>query len=323
MKALVNELNEYAQHKKLPSSLVSLVTSLVSCCLDINQRVRLGQLSGVLGEAGTGNVQGEQQKKLDVIANNLLIDKLSKLPIVAGLASEEEEHFLPVAEGGEYLVLFDPLDGSSNVDVNISIGTIFSILDNPGGQLSEAHFLQPGVYQRAAGYVLYGPQTVLVLSFGAEVLMFTLNEQGDFVLTQNKLHVPQATQEFAINVSNYRYWQSAMRQYVDELLEGEEGIRKKNYNLRWVASMVAEVHRILTRGGIFLYPKDTRPAATNGKLRLLYEANPMSFLITAAGGRASNLEGDILQIEPKMLHQRVPVVLGSSEEVLYVQRLHL
>ncbi|MGF6147880.1 Fructose-1,6-bisphosphatase class 1 [Kingella potus] len=311
-----------AQHG-LPEGLGSVAATLAAACIGIGAQVRLGALAGVLGEAGSGNIQGEEQKKLDVIANNILVEALRADGQVAGLASEEEDSFVACNESGGYLVLFDPLDGSSNIDVNISVGTIFSVLAKPEGALDTDAFLQSGDKQLAAGYVIYGPQTQLVITFGHGVSVFTLNADNVFVLTQSDPKVPPHTKEFAINASNRRHWQPAVRKYIDELLEGEEGVRGKNFNMRWVASMVAEVHRILMRGGVFMYPKDSRDPSKPGKLRLMYEANPMSLIMREAGGTASDTERAILSIRPQSLHQRVSVVLGSSEEVAYVDTLHL
>ena len=315
-------LPEHLRRHNLPPELGETAATVVSACVQIGRLVRLGALAGVLGTAGSGNVQGEEQKKLDVLANDLLIDALRQNPQVAGLASEEENSFVACHEDGRYLVLFDPLDGSSNIDVNISVGTIFSILPKPEGGLETASFLQSGENQAAAGYVLYGPQTQLVITFKHGVYVFTLNEGGDFVLTQQEPQVPVQTKEFAINASNQRHWLPSVQQYIAELLAGETGVRAKNYNMRWVASMVAEVHRILMRGGVFMYPQDKRDPSKPGKLRLMYEANPMALIMRQAGGAASNAVQDILSIRPEGLHQRVAVVLGSREEVDYVNRLH-
>jgi len=257
-----------------------------------------------------------------VIANQILIAALSATPAVAGLASEEEEQFVPASDQGRYLVLFDPLDGSSNIDINISVGTIFSILEKPAGPLSTQSFLQSGRAQVASGYALYGPQTQLVLCLRHGVAVFTLDAGGQFVQTQLNPQIPQATREFAINMSNQRHWQPPMQQYIAELLAGETGPRGKNYNMRWVASMVAEIHRILMRGGIFMYPKDARDPAKPGKLRLMYEANPLSLIIEQAGGASTNARESMLDIQPEGLHQRVAVIMGSREEVDYATRLH-
>ena len=321
MTTLTQFLREHAAQHAIAPDLIATVSSIVQACTQISARVRLGALSGVLGEAGTGNIQGETQKNLDVLANQLLIAALQATPSVAGLASEEEDTFVACNENGSHLVLFDPLDGSSNIDVNISIGTIFSILPKPEGSLKTESFLQQGNAQIAAGYVLYGVQTLLMLTFKYGVYGFTLNEHNEFILTHTP-QIPAQTAEFAINASNQRHWEAPTQRYIAELLAGKEGVRGKNYNMRWVASMVAEVHRILMRGGVFLYPKDNRDPSKAGKLRLMYEANPMSLLVTQAGGAASNAHQDILSIQPSDLHQRVAVILGSKEEVERVNQLH-
>ncbi len=282
----------------------------------------------MLGSAGTGNVQGETQQKLDVIANEVLLDANEWGGHLAAMASEEMESFYEIPNRypkGEYLLMFDPLDGSSNIDVNVSIGTIFSVLHmpKPGQTVTEADFLQPGTHQVAAGYAVYGPQTTLVLTVGNGVHMFTLDrEAGSFVLTQSNVTIPEDTKEFAINMSNMRHWAPPVRKYIDECLAGDEGPRGKNFNMRWVASMVADVHRILTRGGIFMYPWDKREPEKPGKLRLMYEANPMAMLVEQAGGAATNGEQRILDVQPTKLHQRVSVILGSKNEVERVTRYH-
>ncbi len=315
-------LTQHAAEHNLPASLVDVVAALTAACTEINALVRLGALAGILGEAGSGNIQGESQKKLDVLANDILIRHLQAEPAVAGLASEEEDHFVPCHASGAYLVLFDPLDGSSNIDVNISVGTIFSILNKPSGSLNQDSFLQAGQQQAGSGYVLYGPQTQLVLCLRHGVFVFTLNAEQQFVLSQSQPRLPAQTQEFAINMSNQRHWQAPMQAYVGELLAGTEGPRSKNYNMRWVASMVAEVHRILMRGGVFMYPQDAREPGKPGKLRLMYEANPLSLIIEQAGGAATDARQSMLDIQPEGLHQRVAVVLGSAEEVAYVTAKH-
>lgn len=322
MDTLTRFLPEHLQQNQLPEALGGVLLSVVSACTEINAKVRLGALAGVLGMAGTGNIQGEDQKKLDVIANNIMIDTLKANPAVAGLASEEEDTFVSAGENGRYLVLFDPLDGSSNIDVNISVGTIFSILAKLEGALATESFLQTGRQQLAAGYVLYGPQTQLVFTFGHGVYVFTLNAENEFVLTKENPKVPESTKEFAINMSNRRHWLPPVQQYVDELLAGETGTRGKNYNMRWVASMVAEIHRILMRGGVFMYLQDKRDPSKPGKLRLMYEANPMALILEQAGASASNAYQAMLDIQPESLHQRVAVIMGSSEEVDYLNRLH-
>ncbi|MTD32347.1 class 1 fructose-bisphosphatase [Paludibacterium denitrificans] len=312
----------------LPADLRLLIETVARACKAINFSVNKGALAGVLGEAGTGNVQGEAQKKLDVIANDVLLDANEWGGSPAAMASEEMElpyHIPGEYPKGEYLLLFDPLDGSSNIDVNISVGTIFSVLRCPAGvsHPSEADFLQPGTTQVAMPYTLYGPQTMLVLTFGNGVHGFTLDREfGSFVLTHPDMRVPESTKEFAINMSNMRHWEAPVQRYVNELLAGTDGPRGKDFNMRWVASMVAEVHRILTRGGIFMYPRDARDPAKPGKLRLMYEGNPMAWIIEQAGGMATNGYQRIMEIQPSKLHERVAVFPGSREEVEIVTGYH-
>jgi fructose-1,6-bisphosphatase I len=312
----------------IPSELRLLLEVVARACKGISHAVNKGALGGVLGSAGSANVQGEVQKKLDIIANDVLIEANEWGGHLAAMASEEMDtiHAVPNRyPQGEYLLLFDPLDGSSNIDVNVSIGTIFSVLKKVDASttVSESDFLQAGTRQVAAGYCVYGPQTTLVLTVGDGVAMFTLDrEQGSFVLTQEDVQIPADTQEFAINMSNMRHWAAPVKRYVDECLQGKEGPRGKDFNMRWVASMVADVHRILTRGGIFLYPWDKREPGKAGKLRLMYEANPMSWLVEQAGGASSDGSARILDIEPAQLHQRVSVILGSRHEVERAVRYH-
>ena len=311
----------------IPSQLRLLLEVVARSCKSISQAVNKGALGGVLGSADSENVQGEVQKKLDIIANEVLIEANEWGGHLAAMASEEMDSIYIVPNRypqGEYLLLFDPLDGSSNIDVNVSIGTIFSVLVKPEGRgVSEADFLQAGGAQVAAGYCVYGPQTTLVLTVGAGVAMFTLDrEQGSFILTQEHVRIPEDTKEFAINMSNMRHWAPPVRRYIDECLQGKEGPRGKDFNMRWIASMVADVHRILTRGGVFMYPWDQREPEKPGKLRLMYEANPMSWLIEQAGGAATNGQQRILDLAPAKLHQRVSVILGSKNEVERVTGYH-
>jgi fructose-1,6-bisphosphatase I len=312
----------------IPADLRLLLEVVARACKSISHAVNKGALGGVLGSADSENVQGEVQKKLDIIANEVLLEANEWGGHLAAMASEEMDSIYLVPNRypqGEYLLMFDPLDGSSNIDVNVSIGTIFSVLKKTdGGQgVTEQDFLQPGKQQVAAGYCVYGPQTTLVLTVGDGVAMFTLDrEQGSFVLTQENVQVPPDTKEFAINMSNMRHWDEPVRRYIDECLEGKEGPRGKDFNMRWIASMVADVHRILTRGGVFMYPWDKREPHKPGKLRLLYEANPMSWLIEQAGGAATNGKERILDLQPSQLHERVSVVLGSKNEVDRVTRYH-
>jgi fructose-1,6-bisphosphatase I len=312
----------------IPADLRLLLEVVARACKSISHAVNKGALGGVLGSAESENVQGEVQKKLDIIANEVLLEANEWGGHLAAMASEEMDSIYLVPNRypqGEYLLMFDPLDGSSNIDVNVSIGTIFSVLkkaDDSQG-VTEQDFLQPGKNQVAAGYCVYGPQTTLVLTVGDGVAMFTLDrEQGSFVLTQENVQVPADTKEFAINMSNMRHWDEPVRRYIDECLQGKEGPRGKDFNMRWIASMVADVHRILTRGGVFMYPWDKREPHKAGKLRLLYEANPMSWLIEQAGGAATNGKVRILDMQPSQLHERVSVVLGSKNEVERVTQYH-
>jgi fructose-1,6-bisphosphatase I len=318
---------------RINADLRLLIEVVARACKTISIAVGKGALGGVLGDAGTPgeqsmNIQGEAQKKLDVLSNDILLEANAWGGHLAGLASEEMDHSQPIPDAfqrGNYLLLFDPLDGSSNIDVNISVGTIFSVLRCPEGvsePLAE-HFLQPGVEQVAAGYTVYGPSTLLVLSTGAGVHQFTLDREiGSFLLTQRDLRIPEDTSEFAINMSNQRHWEPPMQRYVQELLDGKTGPRGRDFNMRWVASMVADVHRIMTRGGAFYYPIDAKTREQGGKLRLLYEANPMAFLVEQAGGAASDGRQRLLERPPLALHQRVPVFMGSRNEIERVTQLH-
>ena len=313
----MNQLISQLQEQTAPNDLITLLLSLTTACKDIAYRLHQGAIAGILGQMSTENVQGETQKKLDVISNDLIKSYLKDSGVVKALASEEEETIVTCNNNAHYLVAFDPLDGSSNIDINSMVGTIFSIFEAPAAPTaSEQDFLQPGRNQIAAGYVLYGPSVMLALTTGNGVQMYTLdNRIGEFVLTQQHVSVPTQTKEYAINMSNQRFWAEPMQRYIGDLQAGTEGPRGKNYNMRWVAAMVADVHRVLCRGGIFCYPWDQREPGKPGKLRLMYEANPMAFLIEQAGGEACTDKGAILEIQPEQIHQRVPVILGSAEEV--------
>ncbi|MDQ1120893.1 fructose-1,6-bisphosphatase I [Pseudoxanthomonas winnipegensis] len=326
---LTRYLVEEQRAGRISAELRQLISVVVRACTSISVAVSKGALGGVLGEAGTGNVQGEAQKKLDVISNDILLEANAWGGHLAACASEEMDYAMPVPDEyphGEFLLLFDPLDGSSNIDVNVSVGTIFSVLRCPKDHVespTDADFLQPGRDQVAAGYCIYGPQTMLVLTTGHGTHGFTLDrEQGLFVLTQPRMQVPAQTAEFAVNMSNQRHWEPQMQAYVADLLAGRDGPRGKDFNMRWIASMVADVHRILTRGGIFIYPRDLKDPSKAGKLRLMYEANPMGLLIEQAGGLASTGRARILDLQPDQLHQRVPVFIGSREEVEAAERYH-
>ena len=309
----------------IPAGLQDLLLAVVNTCSNLSHEVAQGALIGLLGSAGSGNVQGEVQQKLDIIANDQLIDGVQGCKSLAGLASEEMELPVPVQGTGDYLLLFDPLDGSSNIDVNVSIGTIFSILkkQDPSAPLQTSDFLLSGRHQVAAGYVVYGPQTTMALTLGDGVVMFTLNkETGEFLLIKDAVTISPSTKEFAINMSNMRHWADPVRRYVEECLAGTAGTRDKDFNMRWIASMVADVHRVLSRGGVFMYPWDKRDPKKAGKLRLMYEANPMSFLVEQAGGASINGTQTIMDLQPTGLHERVSVMLGSKEEIDRLRQYH-
>lgn len=315
-------LEQFIAGSSAPKELESVIMAVVGACAEISALVSRGALAGVLGSAETENVQGEEQKKLDLKSNDVMLKAARACAALAGAASEEEENPATLKAGAPYLLLFDPLDGSSNIDVNVSIGTIFSVLPTKAGKDVEP-FLQSGRNQVAAGYAVYGPQTTLVLTLGDGVSVFTLDPRSeDWLQTAGPLRIPEMTREFSINMSNMRHWDKAMRGYVEECLAGKEGPRAKDFNMRWIASMVADVHRILTRGGVFLYPWDRREPGKPGKLRLMYEANPMGLLVEQAGGRAFDGKENILDIQPTALHQRVSVMMGSKEEIDVLEAKH-
>jgi fructose-1,6-bisphosphatase I len=321
------------EQRRIPGAtgdFTSLLNDILTACKKIACAVNRGGLIGILGSADTENVQGETQKKLDIISNDVMVNSLEWTGHLAGMASEEMDDPLSIPSlypKGKYLILFDPLDGSSNIDINVSVGTIFSILRAPEGcDNPEAEdFLQPGTSQVCAGYAVYGPATMLVLTTGHGVNGFTLDRSiGEFILSHPDMQISAQTSEFAVNMSNQRFWEVPVKRYVEECVAGKTGPRKRDFNMRWVASMVAEVHRILTRGGIFMYPMDEKLKAKGqtGKLRLMYEANPMSFIVEQAGGASSTGRERIMDIRPSDLHQRVPVILGSREEVERLVRYH-
>jgi fructose-1,6-bisphosphatase I/sedoheptulose-1,7-bisphosphatase len=306
-----------------------LLLSVALACKSISTQVGRGALAGMLGEAGSTNAQGERQQRLDVVANDIFVRSIEWGGHAAALASEEMEAPMAAAQGetGKYLLVFDPLDGSSNIDVNLSVGSIFSVLRVPPdvdlAHPDEAIFLQRGVEQVAAGYAIYGPSTMLVISVGNGTHAFTLERSiGEFMLTHRGLRIPERTSEFAINSSNSRFWEPPIARYVSECLAGAAGPRARDFNMRWIASLVAEAHRVLMRGGVFLYPRDRRDPSKPGRLRLLYEANPIGFLVEQAGGRASVGHAPVLEAAPTSLHQRIGFVFGSREEVERIERYH-
>ena len=328
--SLTQYLVEVQRSKGLiPGELRLLLEVVARACKRISQAVGKGALTNSLGDVGTQNVQGEKQMKLDVIANDTLLEANLWGGQLAAIASEEMDQPFTIPDRypkGEFLLLFDPLDGSSNIDINSVVGTIFSVLRAPEGvkEPSEKDFLRPGSEQVAAGYAIYGPSTMLVMTVGDGVAAFTLDREiGAWYLTERGYRVPEATQEFAINMSNRRHWYPPVRKYIDELLDGKTGPRGKNYNMRWIAALVAEIHRIMNRGGVFMYPADLRTPDRPGRLRLLYEANPMAMLMEQAGGAATDGRQRILDIQPTSLHQRVPLFIGAKEEVEQVTKYHL
>ena len=318
-------LSQFLEQKtgNLTPELSQVIETIANTCKTIDQALQKGALAGVLGSAEHENVQGETQKKLDVISNDYLIDALKVHPQVGGLASEELDEFTPAQENGKFLVLFDPLDGSSNIDINMCVGTIFSILPAQNAVTQASDFMQAGTQQVAAGYVLYGPSTMLALTVGAGTVFFTFDPETQvFLLTSDAIQVAADTQEYAINASNQRHWEAPVQRYIAELQDGKTSVREKDFNMRWVACMVGDIHRILCRSGIFLYPYDTKDPQKAGRLRLMYEANPMSMLMEQAGGAATTGRVRILDIQPTELHQRVPVIIGSKNEVELATRYH-
>ncbi len=304
-----------------------LLSNIVTACKEISHLVNRGNIAGVLGSAESENIQGEVQKKLDVITNDIMVNALNWTGHLAGMASEEVDDIIAIPAQypkGKYLALFDPLDGSSNIDVNLTVGTIFSILRcREGVDPVVEDFLRKGSEQVCAGFVLYGPSTMMVLTTGHGVNGFTLDQDiGEFILTHPSMKIPEETSEFAINMSNQRFWEPPVKRYIEECLQGTEGPREKNFNMRWIASLVAEVYRILTRGGVFLYPYDLRDLSKSGRLRIMYEANPMAFIIEQAGGACSTGRERILDIKPSHIHQRVPLILGSKREVERIVAYH-
>ncbi len=324
--SLLQHLTLAARAGHLDPALVTAVQQIGAASRQISAALARSALAGVLGAVETANASGETQKTLDVLANDVFMQALSWTGAVAGIASEELDgpYRVPGATG-DYLVLLDPLDGSSNIDVNFSVGSIFSILRAPGGAagLTDADFLQPGTAQVCAGFTVYGPATVMVLCFGHGVQGFTLDPvSGEFLLTQPDIRIPERTSEYAINASNQRWWQPPVQRYIADCMAGKDGPRGRDFNMRWVGSMVGDVYRLLTRGGIFMYPRDTKDPAKPGKLRLMYEANPIGYVVEHAGGAASTGYARILDIPPEKIHQRVAVILGSKEEVDRVVSYH-
>jgi fructose-1,6-bisphosphatase len=322
-KFLIQQLSGIAGASDLGALLVDVAAAVKA----ISAMTAKGALGGYLGEHGGQNVQGETQQKLDVLAHEVMIRSCEWGGLLAGMVSEELEHPYPVPDEyvrGRYLLMFDPLDGSSNTDVNVSVGTIFSVLRHDSSEPpGVADYLKPGEQQVAAGYAIYGPATMLVITVGKGTHGFTLDREiGNFILTHPDLRIPADSSEFAINTSNARFWEPPVHRYVTECQAGRSGIRSRDFNMRWIASLVAEVHRILMRGGVFMYPRDTRDPSRPGRLRLLYEANPISLLVEQAGGRATTGQQRLMEVTPEALHQRVPLIMGSRNEVERIERYH-
>jgi fructose-1,6-bisphosphatase I len=317
-------LAEFGARDEMAAAIAHTVKSIADSCCAIAEVIALGPLGGSLGVTSGENADGDAQAALDLRANEIVIDELNDAP-VAYLASEELDLPLPMTEGAPLYVAIDPLDGSSNIDTNVSVGTIFSVMPmacDKGDDASDC-FLQKGIHQLAAGYVIYGPQTALVLTLGDGTHIFTLNPDTDeFCLTYPSIKIPEETHEFAINTSNFRRWDGHIKAYIDDCFRGVEGPHNKNYNTRWIASLVAECHRIMMRGGIFLYPGDRRPDYQTGRLRLAYECNPIAFLIEQAGGFASTGRERVMEVEPTSIHQRCPLIFGSASEVRLVEHYY-
>lgn len=323
-KFLIQQLTGIAGANDLGALLIDVAAAVKA----ISAMTAKGALGGYLGEHGGRNVQGEMQQKLDVLAHEVIIRSCEWGGLLAGMASEElaEPYAVPAEYvRGRYLLVFDPLDGSSNTDVNVSVGTIFSVLRHEKSEAPAAgDYLQAGVRQVAAGYAIYGPATMLVITVGKGTHGFTLDREiGNFILTHPDLRIPADSSEFAINTSNARFWEPPVHRYVSECQAGKSGVRSRDFNMRWIASLVAEVHRILMRGGVFMYPKDTKDRTKPGRLRLLYEANPISLLVEQAGGRATTGGQRLMELEPEALHQRIPLILGSRNEVERIERYHM
>ena len=313
-------LKEYLTDNCENEQLAIIINNLADAAILISKTIKtINKISQTEVDKKSINVDGDLQKPLDIKSDEIIIDYLKKSP-VAGYASEEQEGFIDFKNNNEFIVFADPLDGSSNIDVNISIGTIFSIMPKNNLLLDKA-FTQSGAKQKSSGFFVYGPQTTLFLTVGKGTLLFALDENIEmFVIINDEVSIPKSTSEFAINAAYKRYWNSPTAKYIQDCQDGEEGSRKKNFGMRWVGSLVADASRILIRGGVFLYPSDARTKYKNGRLRLTYEANPIAFLIEQAGGKAINGMDDILAIPVKNIHQRSPLVFGSSDEVIIYKK---
>ncbi|MBB4303075.1 fructose-1,6-bisphosphatase I [Rhodobium orientis] len=322
---LEEHLKTWAGADETRRGIAQTIVSIAGNGIAIAELIAAGPLAGTLGASLGENADGDTQKELDVRAHEMIAAGLKETP-VAYMGSEEAEE--PVAinpDTGTLVVAIDPLDGSSNIDTNVSVGTIFSILPvQPGSDRTPlGDFLQPGTAQLAAGIIVYGPQTSLVLTVGAGTQIYILDRANRrFLLVREKVEIPLDKPEYAINASNYRFWDEPVRAYIDDCIAGEEGPRATNFNMRWIASLVAEVYRILARGGIFLYPRDSRKGYQRGRLRLVYEANPVAFIVEQAGGGATDGTARIMELKPGELHERVPLIFGARPKIERVIRYH-
>lgn len=302
------------------------IGALAKAALEVRKLTTQGALNaGFAASRGSENTDGDIQKDLDVVADGIFLQAIREVP-VALYGSEENTGAILIDPAKPLALAIDPLDGSSNIETNVSIGTIFSILPVTGDPKSdpEQSFLQPGTTQLAAGFFIYGPQLALVLTVGAGTRIFIHSSKfGDFIEAYDSVAIPKNASEFAINVSNYRHWEEPIRLYVDDCFAGSEGPREKDFNMRWIASLVADCYRILIRGGVFLYPADKRKGYGSGRIRLVYEANPIAFLVEQADGAATDSVNRILDIQPTSLHQRIPLIFGSKSKVERVARYHV
>ena len=320
--SLAGYLSGWAGGRPARKAVASTINALADAGIEFSELLAQGALAGQLGRGTGRRVDVDEQKEIDVLTNNRIVAAMRAVP-VAAVASEEMEAPILLDESAPLLVAIDPLDGSSNIDANASIGTIFTVLPALGRNGEESAFLQPGVNQLAGGFFVYGPQTTLVLSVGAGTQIFTLDREARaFVLTHPKVEIPERTSEYAINGSNSRQWDEPVRTYIEDCKRGREGPRGRDYNMRWTGSPVVDFYRILSRGGIYLYPGDRRREFRNGRLRLIYEANPIAWIVEQAGGMASTGHERVLEVSPTSLHQRTPLIAGSRREVEHVVRLH-
>ena len=310
------DLDNYLLKNSKENEISSIIKSLANAAIKISNTVRsLKPYESISKSVTKLNADGDIQKPLDIISDEIILNFLKKSP-AAGYASEEQEGYIDFKNNNNFIVFADPLDGSSNIDVNVSIGTIFSIMSKNKLPLEKA-FIQNGNHQKSSGFFVYGPHTTLFITVGEGTSLFALDEiQGKFILIKDNITIPETTTEFAINAAYRRFWDSTTLKYITECQNGESGSRKKNFGMRWVGSLVADASRIFNRGGIFLYPSDMREKYKNGRLRLTYEANPIAFLVEQANGVATDGHKNILDLEVNELHQRSPLIFGSKEEVL-------